>query len=428
MALNRIFIGFFSIAFVVGLLRSILWWMQDQFGLSIGLTMNESDQLVFQTMMKASFDAAETAVGIVIYLIGIMTLWLGIMRIGEKAGAVEKLSKAVAPFFEKLFPDIPKNHPATGNIMMNFAANMLGLDNAATPSGLKAMKDLQELNTEKDTASNSMIMFLVLNTSGLTIIPVSVLALRAAAGSENPTDVFIPILLATYCASIGGIIWVALKQKIKLLDANILKYLGGITGFIALFMYLMLSLAPAEMESTATFMSNFILFAIIIAFIWMGLKKQINIYDSFIEGAKEGFDTTIKIIPYLVGMLVAIAVFRASGTLGFITDSIQYGVIALGMNAEFVDALPTAFMKPLSGSGARAMMVETMDTFGPDSFAGYLSSVFQGSTETTFYTLAVYYGYVNISKTRYTATAGLFADFIGIIAAIGIAYLFYTSH
>lgn len=376
-------------------------------------------------MVQSTFDMAETSLTIVIYLIGIMTLWLGIMKIGEKGGAIQVLSKWVSPFFQKLFPDLPKNHPASGSIIMNFSANMLGLDNAATPLGLKAMEDLQSLNKQKDTASNAQIMFLVLNTSGLTLIPISVLALRGAAGASNPSDIFIPILLATFFATLGGLIVTALYQKINLFNTTILKWLGGLTVLIIAFIWFLTSLPQEKIEMISRVSGNFILFGVIVTFLILGLKSKINIYETFIEGAKEGFQVGIKIIPYLVAMLVAIGVFRASGTLDLITGGIKWVFNSMGFAANFVDALPTAFMKPLSGSGARAMMVETMDTFGADSFAGRLSAIFQGSTETTFYTIAVYYGAINIKKTRYTATAGLLADFIGIISAIFIAYLFF---
>ncbi len=376
-------------------------------------------------MVQSTFDMAETSLTIVIYLIGIMTLWLGIMKIGEKGGAIQVLSKWVSPFFQKLFPDLPKNHPASGSIIMNFSANMLGLDNAATPLGLKAMEDLQSLNKQKDTASNAQIMFLVLNTSGLTLIPISVLALRGAAGASNPSDIFIPILLATFFATLGGLIVTALYQKINLFNTTILKWLGGLTVLIIAFIWFLTSLPQEKIEMISRVSGNFILFGVIVTFLILGLKSKINIYETFIEGAKEGFQVGIKIIPYLVAMLVAIGVFRASGTLDLITGGIKWVFNSMGFAVNFVDALPTAFMKPLSGSGARAMMVETMDTFGADSFAGRLSAIFQGSTETTFYTIAVYYGAINIKKTRYTATAGLLADFIGIISAIFIAYLFF---
>lgn len=425
MALNYIFVGFFLCSFVVAIIRTIGYYFRDFFAETLAITFDKTDLNVFPAMVQSTFDMAETSLTIVIYLIGIMTLWLGIMKIGEKGGAIQVLSKWVSPFFQKLFPDLPKNHPASGSIIMNFSANMLGLDNAATPLGLKAMEDLQSLNKQKDTASNAQIMFLVLNTSGLTLIPISVLALRGAAGASNPSDIFIPILLATFFATLGGLIVTALYQKINLFNTTILKWLGGLTVLIIAFIWFLTSLPQEKIEMISRVSGNFILFGVIVTFLILGLKSKINIYETFIEGAKEGFQVGIKIIPYLVAMLVAIGVFRASGTLDLITGGIKWVFNSMGFAANFVDALPTAFMKPLSGSGARAMMVETMDTFGADSFAGRLSAIFQGSTETTFYTIAVYYGAINIKKTRYTATAGLLADFIGIISAIFIAYLFF---
>ncbi len=426
MVLNYIFVGFFILAFVVAILRTIGYYFRDFFQETIHITFTDADLNVFPNMVQSTFDMAETSLSIVIYLIGVMTLWLGIMKIGENAGAIEKLSKWVSPFFQKLFPEIPKNHPASGSIIMNFSANMLGLDNAATPLGLKAMDQLQSINSTKDTASNAQIMFLVLNTSGLTLIPISVLALRGAEGSANPSDVFIPILLATFFATLGGLMVTALFQKINLFNKTILKWLGSLTLIIIGFIYFLMQLPQNEVEKISRFSGNFVLFSVIIAFLILGLKRKINIYESFIEGAKDGFQVGVKIIPYLVAMLVAIGVFRASGALELLTGGIKYLVSGLGFGTSFVDALPTAFMKPLSGSGARAMMVETMNTFGADSFAGRLSAIFQGSTETTFYTIAVYYGAVNIKKTRYTAPAGLIADGIGIISAIFIAYLFFN--
>ena len=406
-------------------MRTLGYYFRDFFQETIHFTFTEADLNVFPNMVQSTFDMAETSLSIVIYLIGIMTLWLGIMKIGENAGVIEKLSKWISPFFQKLFPDIPKDHPASGSIIMNFSANMLGLDNAATPFGLKAMDDLQSINKDKDTASNAQIMFLVMNTSGLTLIPISVLALRGAAGAANPSDVFIPILLATFFATLGGIIVTSIYQKINLFNKTILKWLGSLTLIILGFIWYLTSLPQQQVEKISRFSGSFILYSVIVIFLVLALKKKINIYNSFIDGAKEGFQVGVKIIPYLVAMLVAIGVFRASGTLELMTGAIGWVVTTLGFDAAFVDALPTAFMKPLSGSGARAMMVETMDTFGADSFAGRLSAVFQGSTETTFYTIAVYYGAINIKNTRYTAAAGLIADSIGIIAAIVMAYLFF---
>ncbi len=424
MALNYIFIGFFLIAFVVALLRVVGYFFRD-FLLTYGMHFDKADLNVFHAIVQSTFEMTKTSISIVITLIGIMALWLGIMKIGEKGGAINILSRMVAPFFRKLFPELPKDHPAMGSMMMNFSANMLGLDNAATPLGLKAMKELQSTNNTQETASNAQIMFLVLNTSGLTLIPVSVMALRAAGGAQQPSDVFLPILLATFFATLAGLISVSIYQKINLLNKVVLTYLGSLTLAICLFIWWLTGLAPDQVSKVSMLLGNGILFSVIIAFISLAVRKKVNVYESFIEGAKEGFDVAIKIIPYLVGMLVAIGVFRASGALDIVVEGLRYVVLALGINPDFVDAMPTAFMKPLSGSGARAMMVETMDTFGADSFAGKLSSVFQGSTETTFYTLAVYFGAVNITRTRYTVVCGLIADTVGIIAAIFIAYLFF---
>ncbi len=411
MTLNYIWIGFFLIAFCV----AIVSWV---------FTGNTE---VFKNMMDSTFSAATMAVmDIALPLAGIMTLWMGIMNIGEKAGAIRFFSRIIGPFFHRLFPEVPENHPATGQLMMNFSANLLGLDNAATPLGLKAMQSLQELNPNKDTASNAQIMFLVLNTSGLTLIPVSILAQRAILGSSSPTDVFIPILLATYVATLTGLIALAIKQKISLWNKTVIGWLGGITLLIAFVVWYFSSLDKESMQIASNLWSNLILFSIVIAFMAGGLLKKINVYEAFIDGAKNGFETSVKIIPYLTGMLVGIAVFRASGALDMITGSIAWCVDALGGNTDFVNALPTAFMKPLSGSGARALMIETMSTFGPDSFAGRLSCLFQGATDTTFYIIALYFGSVGIKKIRYAAGYGLLADFAGVLAAIGIAYLFYA--
>jgi spore maturation protein SpmA len=424
MALNYIFIGFFLIAFAVAILRVVGYFFRD-FLLNYGFQFGDADLNVFHAIVQSTFDMTETSISIVIYLIGIMALWLGIMKIGEHGGAINILSRLVAPFFRKLFPELPKDHPAMGSMMMNFSANMLGLDNAATPLGLKAMNELQETNASNDTASNAQIMFLVLNTSGLTLIPVSVMALRAAGGAAQPSDVFLPILLATFFATLAGLISVSIYQKINLLNKVVLAYLGSLTLAICLFIWWLTSLSPDQVSKVSSLIGNGVLFTVIVAFIGLALKRKVNVYESFIEGAKEGFTVAVKIIPYLVGMLVAIGVFRASGALDILIEGLRATVALTGLNAGFVDAMPTAFMKPLSGSGARGMMVETMNTFGADSFAGKLSSVFQGSTETTFYTLAVYFGAVNITRTRYTVVCGLIADAVGIIAAILIAYLFF---
>ena len=416
MALNYIWVGFFLIAFVIALAKLIFL----------------GDTGVFPDIVQSTFSMAKTGFEISLYLTGVMALWLGIMKIGENGGAVRVLSKIVGPFFNKLFPEVPKEHPANGAMLMNFSANMLGLDNAATPLGLKAMKELQELNPEKEKASNAQIMFLVLNTSGLTIIPASIMALRAAKGAANPSDIFLPILIATYFSSLAGLIAVSIFQKINLFNKTILAYLVGTTTAIAGLIYFMSGLSPERMEIVSGITGNLILFSIIIAFILLGLRSKVNIYDSFIDGAKEGFQVAIGIIPYLVAMLVAIGVFRASGAMDLLVDGIRYAYLSIAglfvegaIRTDFIEALPTAFMKPLSGSGARGMMVEAMETHGVDSFVGRLASTFQGSTETTFYTLAVYYGAVKISNTRYTVTAGLIADFVGIITAIFVAYLFF---
>lgn len=408
MALNYIWIGFFLISFAVGLLK-----------LALG------DVGIFQDMINALFERAKLGFELSIGLAGMMTLWLGIMKIGEHGGAIKVLSRLVSPLFTRLFPELPKNHPAMGSMMMNFSANMLGLDNAATPLGLKAMKELQDLNPDKDTASDAQIMFLVLNTSGLTLIPVSILALRMSGHSANPTDIFIPILLATMISSLVGLITTSIIQKINLLQPVVIAYLGSVIAFIFGLIYYVQSLDTSEVEVFSSLFSNLVLFGVIISFILMGLKAKINIYDSFIEGAKEGFNVAIMIIPYLVAMLCAVGVFTSSGAMDYLLDAIRFVVEATGVDTRFVDALPTAFMKPLSGGGARGLMVESWETLGIDSFAGKLTSILQGSTETTFYVLAVYFGSVGISKTRYAVMAGLIADFAGITAAIFLAYLFF---
>lgn len=424
MALHYIFAGFFIIAFVVAILRLIGYFFRDFF-LEWGWQFGQADLNVFSAIVQSTFDMAETSISIVVYLMGIMALWLGIMKIGEAGGAVKIMTRLVAPFFRKLFPELPKDHPAMGSIMLNISANMLGLDNAATPLGLKAMEELQTENKQKDTATNAQIMFLVLNTSGLTLIPVSVMALRAANEAASPSDVFLPILIATYFATLAGLISVSIYQKINLFDKTILSYLGGLTALVLGFIYWLTGLQQDTVSVISSVIGNFILMAIIVGFISLALKNKINIYETFVIGAKEGFGVAVKIIPYLVAMLVAIGVFRASGALDILVGGLRWIVDAFGVDSRFVDAMPTAFMKPLSGSGARGIMVETMSTFGADSFAGKLASVFQGSTETTFYTLAVYFGAVNVTRTRYTVVCGLIADSVGIIAAIFIAYLFF---
>jgi spore maturation protein SpmA len=384
-----------------------------------------ADRDVFSVIVQSTFDMAKTSVEISIYLIGVMTLWLGIMKIGERGGAIGALSRVMNPFFSRIFPGIPKNHPAMGSILMNFSANMLGLDNAATPLGLKAMKELQEVNPDQDKASDPMIMFLVLNTSSLTIIPISILAMRVAAGAKVPTDIFIPMILATYFSTMAGFLFVAIRQKINIFNKVIVAYLAGITILIAGVIWYLTSLPDNLVPVRTAFAGNFLLFFIIIAFIVLGLRKRINLYETFIDGAKEGFQVAVKIIPYLVAMLVAIGVFRASGSFDFLMDGLRSFFAVFGFDTRFVDALPVAIMKPMSGSGARGLMVEAMKNFGPESFAGRLACIMQGSTETTFYTVAVYYGAVNIRNTRYTVPGGLFADLAGVIASIFIAYLFF---
>jgi spore maturation protein SpmA len=409
MVLNYIWIAFFIIAFIVGLIRLIFF----------------GDTEIFPLMMNGTFDMAKTGFEISLGLTGVMTLWMGLMKVGETGGIIGLMSKAVGPLFRRLFPEIPKDHPAVGSMMMNIAANMLGLDNAATPLGLKAMTQLQELNKDKDTASNSMIMFLVLNASGLTIIPISIMVFRTQAHAADPSDVFIPILLATFCSTLTGIIAVSVFQRINLFNKVILLYLGSFTLLISAIIWYFSTISQQQVATISSVAGNLILFTIIFSFIVLGLVKRINVYDAFIEGAKEGFGIAIKIIPYLVAILVAVGVFRTCGAMDFLVEGIRKLVAAVGLNTDFVDALPTAFMKPLSGSGARGMMVDTMHTFGADSFAGRLSCIFQGAADTTFYIVAVYFGSVGIKNTRYAITAGLLADLAGAIAAVFIAYLFF---
>ncbi|RKE04052.1 nucleoside recognition domain-containing protein [Marinifilum flexuosum] len=409
MALNYLFIFFFLIAFVVGLIKLIFWGDLD----------------VFPAMIDSTFSMAKTGFDISLGLTGVLTLWLGIMKIGENGGIVRVFSRLIGPFFNKLFPELPKSHPAHGSIMMNLAANMLGLDNAATPLGLKAMKEMQEANPDKDKASNAQIMFLVLNTSGLTIIPISIMVYRAQLGAANPSDIFIPILLATYFSTIAGLISVSIVQKIKLWDRTILSYLGGLTAIIIGIIAYFSSLEKEQITTVSTVVSNVFLFGIIISFILLAAKNKVNVYESFIDGAKEGFNIAIKIIPYLIAILVAIGVFRASGTMDLFVEGMRRLCLLLSVDPDFVEALPTAMMKPLSGSGARGMMVDAMTTHGADSFVGRLASTLQGATDTTFYIIAVYFGAVGIKNTRYAVTCGLIADFAGIIAAILIAYLFF---
>ena len=376
-------------------------------------------------MMNSTFSSAKTAFEISLGLTGVLSLWLGVMKIGERGGVVNVLARVLSPVFTKLFPDIPKGHPATGSIFMNIAANMLGLDNAATPLGLKAMEQLQSLNTKKDTATNPMIMFLVLNTSGLTIIPVSILVYRAQLGAAQPTDVFIPILIATFVSTLAGIIITSLYQRINLLNRVMLLTLGGMSLVVASVIWLFGSMDKEQMNIVSTSAANILLMCVIVGFILAGVRKRVNVYDAFIEGAKDGFSTAVRIIPYLVAILVGIGVFRASGAMDAVVDGVKWTVEALGGDTEFVGALPTAIMKPLSGSGARGMMVDAMTTYGADSFVGRLSCIFQGSTDTTFYILAVYFGSVGVRYTRHAVACGLLADLAGVIAAIAVCYLFF---
>jgi len=409
MVLNYIWIAFFLIAFVVAAVRLVFM----------------GDTGVFPAIINSTFDSAKTAFDISLGLTGVLSLWLGIMKIGELGGVINMFSRVLSPLFTKLFPDIPKGHPVTGSIFMNLAANMLGLDNAATPLGLKAMEGLQELNTRKDTASNPMIMFLVLNTSGLTIIPISIMVYRAQLGAAQPTDVFVPILLATFFSTLAGIIAVSVYQKINLLNRTILLFLGGASLFIAGIIYFFTTLSREMIDVYSTTTANVFLFLIIIGFILAGIRKKVNVYDAFVDGAKEGFTTAVRIIPYLVAILVAIGVFRASGSMDYIINGVATLVGWCGIDSEFVAALPTAIMKPLSGSGARGLMVDAMTTYGADSFVGRMACIFQGSTDTTFYILAVYFGSVGISKTRHAVPCGLLADLAGIISSIFICYLFF---
>lgn len=409
MVLNYIWIGFIVIAFIVGLVKLIF----------------TGDTQIFTHMMNSTFDNAKLGFELSLGLTGVMTLWLGFMRIGEKGGMITILSKLIGPFFHKLFPEIPKNHPVHGSIMMNLAANMLGLDNAATPMGLKAMSQLQELNTKKDTASNAQIMFLVLNTSGLTIIPISILVYRSQMGAASPSDVFLPILLSTFFSTLFGIIAVSIVQKINLFSRTILIYALSFTLIISGIIWYFSSLSPDKVNTISTLTANIILFGIIICFIALAVIKKVNVYDTFIDGAKEGFSIAIRIIPFLIAILVAIGLFRVSGAMDYLIDGLKSFFSFMGVDTRFIDGLPVAIMKPLSGSGARGLMVDVMSTHGVDSFAGRLACTFQGATDTTFYILAVYFGSVGIRKTRHAVACGLFADLAGIIAAIFIAYLFF---
>ena len=409
MVLNYIWIAFFLIAFVIATVRLVFM----------------GDTEVFPAIMNSTFDTSKAAFKISLGLTGVLSLWLGIMKIGEKGGVINVVARVLSPVFTRLFPDIPKGHPVTGSIFMNVAANMLGLDNAATPLGLKAMEQLQELNPKKDTATNPMIMFLVLNTSGLTLIPVSIMVYRAQMGAAQPTDIFVPILLATFFSTLAGIIFTSLYQRINLINRTMLLTLGGMSAAVAAIIWGFAQMDKAQMNIVSTSVANILLMLIIVMFILAGMRKKVNVYDAFIEGAKDGFTTAVRIIPYLVAILVGIGVFRASGAMDMLVDGIKWTVAALGGNTDFVGALPTALMKPLSGSGARGMMVDAMTTYGADSFVGRLSCIFHGSTDTTFYILAVYFGSVGVRYTRHAVACGLLADLAGVIAAIAICYLFF---
>ena len=411
MVLNYIWLAFFLVAFAIAAVKLLFFGDVD----------------VFPAIMNSTFDTARTAFEISLGLTGVLSLWLGVMKIGERGGVVDVLARWLSPVFTKLFPDVPKGHPVVGNIFMNIAANMLGLDNAATPLGLKAMEGLQQLNPKKDTATNPMIMFLVINTSGLTIIPVSIMVYRAQAGAAQPTDVFIPILLATFCSTLAGIVATSLYQRINLLNRTLLLTLGGMSAGVAAVIWGFSRMDRAMMNTVGTTTANVLLFTIIILFLLAGVRRRVNVYDAFIEGAKEGFTTAVRIIPYLVAILVGVGVFRASGAMDWLVDGLAWLVRLSGLPSDWVTALPTALMKPLSGSGARGMMVDAMATYGADSFAGRLSCIFQGSTDTTFYILAVYFGSVGIRYTRHAVACGLLADLAGVVAAIGVCYLFFGA-
>lgn len=411
MVLNYIWIAFFLIAFIVALVKLIFF----------------ADFMVFPAIMQSTFDTSKQGFEISLGLTGVLSLWLGIMKVGEKGGVVNALARLLGPVFARLFPDVPKGHPVVGNIFMNLAANMLGLDNAATPLGLKAMEGLQELNAKKDTASNPMIMFLVLNTSGLTLIPVSIMTYRFQCGAAQPTDIFVPILLATFVSTLAGIIITSLYQRINLFNRTLLLTLGGMSIFMASIVWIFSRMDAATMNIAGSTTANVLLLLIIILFILAGIRKKINVYDAFIEGAKEGFSTAVRIIPYLIAVLVGIGVFRASGAMDWLIDGLHQLVAWTGAPSDWVGAIPTALMKPLSGSGARGMMVDAMNTYGADSFVARLSCVFQGSTDTTFYILAVYFGSVGVRHTRHAVACGLLADLAGVIAAIGVCYLFFAT-
>lgn len=409
MVLNYIWIAFFLIAFVVAAAKLLFL----------------GDTEVFTSIINASFSSAKSGFEISLGLTGILSLWLGIMKIGEKGGVIQSFARFASPVFSKLFPDIPKGHPVTGSIFMNFSANLLGLDNAATPVGLKAMQQLQELNQEKNRASNPMIMFLCINASGLTLIPITIMMYRAQLGAANPSDVFLPIMLTTFSSTLVAIMAVCFRQRINLLQKNLLLFFGGMFLFIGGLIMLFRSLDQEQVSLYSTVFANTLLFTIICGFIVCGMRKRINVYESFIEGAKEGFHTAVTIIPYLVAILVCIAIFRASGAMDFVIDAVRLGIGSIGLNTDFVEALPTMLMKPLSGSGARGMMLDAMSTYGADSFVGRLSSIVQGSCDTTFYVVALYYGSIGIKNTRYTVPCALLADLAGALVAIAMAYLFF---
>jgi spore maturation protein SpmA len=409
MALNYIWISFFIISFIVALIKLILL----------------GDFEVFPNLMNSAFSMAKTGFELSLGLTGVLTLWMGFMKVGEKGGMINILSKIVGPFLQKIFPGIPKNHPAFGSMLLNVTATMLGLDNAATPAGLKAMEQLQEINNDKTKASNAMIMFLVIVTSGLMLIPINIMIYRAQLGSKNPADIFIPVLLSTFTACFAGVLLVSIIQKINLFNFMVLSYILSFIAIIAIIVYFVINLPPEKVSKISSLAANFMLFTILILFILLALIKKVNIYDTFIEGAKEGFNVAVKIIPFLIAMLVAIGVLRASGVMDYLIQGLTYCFSLFNIDTEFVKALPTALMKPLSGSGARGMMIETMKTYGADSFAGRLSCVFQGATDTTFYIIALYFGSVGIKNTRYAILVGLFTDFVGMFAAVMFSYLFF---
>jgi spore maturation protein SpmA len=407
--LNKIWGAFFLIAFLVGVVKSVFF---GDFG-------------VWAAMVGASFDLAKTGFEIALGLTGVMCLWLGIMRLGEKGGAVDLLARGFGPLLKRLFPGIPEGHPAMGSIVMNMAANMLGLDNAATPLGLKAMKELHEINPEPEEASNDQILFLVLNTSAVTIIPITIFVYRAQMGAADPTDIFIPMLIATFCSTMVGLVVTAAVQRLRLWDPVVLAYLGGLTSLILGMILYFSRLDRETMELQSSVLSNFVIFSIIVIFVFLAARRRLPLYDVFVEGAKDGFKVAVTIIPYLVAMLVAIGILRASGALDFLLDGVRWTVAQIGLDTRWVEGLPTALMRPLSGSGARGLMLETMEAHGADSFAGRLVSVIQGSTETTFYVLAVYFGSVGIRRTRHALPCGLAADLAGVVAAILVCYLFF---